>query len=203
MSWQVARDHAISWRRNWSHVIAAMFAAMCALGLGACGGGDDDGAEQVTDMEFPAFLDGDTGGEPVVVHLSDWFAENAPGTRVIMLNAAAGWCVPCMREAEEMSAFSAEYEPRGVAVLTAVFQDQDGDPADAEFVTTWVDAFQLVLPALIDTEFQTSAYFDVSALPANLFVDAETREILTVAHGTEAGDDPMQEYRELLDHYLE
>jgi len=196
ISWAVARDHGMSWRTSRRALLAAM------LALGACGG-DDDAAEQVTDMEFPAYLDGDTAGEPVVVHLSDWFAENAPGTRVIMLNAAAGWCVPCMREAEEMPAFATEYQPQGVAILTAVFQDQDADPADAEFVKNWVDAFQLQLPALIDAEFQTSAYFDVSALPANMFVDAETREILTIAHGTEAGDDPMQEYRELLDHYLE
>ena len=81
--------------------------------------------------------------------------------------------------------------------------NQNGDPADPEFVKMWVDTFQLELPALIDTDFQTSAWFDVNTLPANMFVDAESREILTIAHGTEAGDDPMQEYRALLDHYLE
>lgn len=172
------------------------------LAVGACSG-DDDPAEQVTDMEFSAFLGGDTEGEPVPVRLSDWFADNAPGTRILMINAAAGWCVPCMREAEAMTDFAAEYQPRGVAVVTAVFQDQNGDPAEREFVKTWVDAFVLTLPALIDTEFQTGAWFDANTMPANMFVDAETREILTIAHGTEVGDDPMQEYRELLDHYLE
>lgn len=182
---------------------ASTLLAVAALAA-ACGGADDGGAgEQVTDMEFSAFVGGDTAGEPEVVHLADWFADRAPGTRIIMLNAAAGWCVPCMREAEAMPAFAAEYQPRGVAILTAVFQDQNGDPADAEFVKTWVDAFQLEVPALIDSEFQTSAWFDVNTLPANLFADAETREILTIAHGAEAGDDPMQEYRALLDHYLE
>lgn len=185
------RAHDMSW---------VLLVSLCALG--ACGG-DDDPAEQVTDLEFSAFLDGNTDEEPVTVHLSDWFAENAPGTRILMVNAAAGWCVPCMREAEEMPEFAAEYEPQGVAILTAVFQDQNGDPAEREFVQTWADAFSLTLPVLIDTDFQTGAWFDVNTMPANMFVDAETREILTIAHGTEVGDDPMQEYRALLDHYLE
>ncbi|HEU5056198.1 MAG TPA: TlpA disulfide reductase family protein, partial [Kofleriaceae bacterium] len=187
----IARAHDMSW-------VPLLIAV---LALAACGG-DDDPTEQITDLEFSAFVDGNTAGEPVTVRLSDWFAENSPGTRILMVNAAAGWCVPCMREAEEMPDFAADYQPQGVAILTAVFQDQNGDPADREFVKTWVDAFALTLPALIDTDFQTGAWFDVNTMPANMFVDAETREILTIAHGTEVGDDPMQEYRELLDHYL-
>ena len=180
-----------------------LIALIALLSLVACGGDDDAEPALVTDLEFAAFVGGDTAGEPTTVRLSDWFAENAAGTRILMLNAAAGWCVPCMREAQEMPAFAAEYEQQGVAILTAIFQDQNGDPADPEFVKMWVDTFQLELPALIDTDFQTSAWFDVNTLPANMFVDAESREILTIAHGTEAGDDPMQEYRALLDHYLE
>ena len=189
------RGHEMSW-------VAIRF-VLVVIALAACGGDDEPPTETVMDMEFVGFLEGETEGEPVAVRLSDYFAENAPGTRILMINAAAGWCVPCMREAEEMPEFAAEYEPRGVAILTAVFQDQNGDPAEREFVKTWVDEFSLTQPALIDTEFQTGTWFDVNTMPANMFVDAETREILTIAHGTEVGDDPMQEYRELLDHYLE
>ena len=180
-------------------VALAVTAAVCV----ACGGDDEPEPEKVEDLEFSGFLDGNTEDEPTTVRLSDYFAENRPGTRVLMLNAAAGWCVPCMREAVAMPEFAAVYEPMGVAILVAVFQDQNGDPADSEFVKAWVDTFELTVSALIDTEFQTSAYFEVNTLPANMFVDAETREILTIARGAEPGDDPMQEYRELLDHYLE
>ncbi|HWM87517.1 MAG TPA: TlpA disulfide reductase family protein [Kofleriaceae bacterium] len=193
-----------------------LIVAFTALGGAACGGGGDgngddepgdddgdDGGEIIEDMEFPAFLGGDTGGDPVAVSLSDYFVESRPGARIIMINAAAGWCAPCMREAEAMPEFAATYEPRGAVILTAVFQDQNGDPADAEFVKAWVDNFDLALPALIDESFQMGAYVDVNVMPVNVFVDAETREILEVAQGAETGDDPMQEYRELLDFYLE
>lgn len=168
-----------------------------------CGGDDGEEAETVEDLSFQGYVDGDTASDPVTIQLSDYFAENKPGTKILMLNAAAGWCVPCMREAEAMGEFAAEYEPQGVAIVVAVFQDQNGEAATQEFVTTWIDTFGLEVPTLIDTDFQTSLYFDVSVMPSNLFVDAESLEILTIAEGAETGDDPMSEYRELLDHYLE
>jgi thiol-disulfide isomerase/thioredoxin len=179
----------------------AMFAIMAMLG---CGGGDDGTErEEIRDLEFPAFLDGETDVEPTSVRLSDYFAENRPGTRLLMINTSAGWCSPCMREAEAMSAFADTFEPRGVAIVMAIFQDQNGDPADAEFVKAWVDTFEVSVPALIDTSFQLSEYVDVDVMPVNLFVDAESQEILEIAHGAETGDDPMKEYRELLDFYLD
>lgn len=177
---------------------------LTSLAITACGGDDGGGeAEQVEDLAFEGFLDGDTAGDPVPIKLSDYFAENRPGTRVLMVSGAAGWCVPCMREAEAMGEFAAAYEPRGVAIVVAVFQDQNAEPATQEFVTAWIDSFELEVPVAIDTDFKTSLYFDVSVMPSNLFVDAETLEILTIAEGAETGDDPMREYRELLDHYLE
>jgi thiol-disulfide isomerase/thioredoxin len=192
-----------------------LLVAFTALASAACGGGDSDGdgdgtqeddggqaGETIDDMEFSAFLDGDTAGEPVAVRLSDYTAAERPGARVIMINAAAGWCAPCMREAEAMPEFAAEYEPRGVVILVAVFEDQNGDPADPAFVKEWVDTFELAVPVLIDTSFQLGKYVDVNVMPVNIFVDAATLEILEVAQGAETGDDPLQEYRELLDFYL-
>ena len=169
----------------------------------ACGGDDGGGeAELLQDLSFEGYVGGDTAGDPVAIRLSDYTAEKRPGTKILMLNAAAGWCVPCMREAEAMGEFAAAYEPEGVAIVVAVFQDQNAEPASPEFVTAWIDNFDLDVPVVIDGDFQTSLYFDVNVMPANLFVDAETLEILTVAEGAETGDDPMSEYRELLDHYL-
>jgi len=182
--------------------LAVALAGACA----ACGGsGDDDEPppELIQDMEFSGFLDGETSGEPTAIRLSDYFADGRPGTRLLMINAAAGWCAPCMREADAMREFAAVYEPRGVAILTAVFEDQNGDPADADFVRAWVDTFALSVPALIDTSFQLSDYVDINVMPVNLFVDAASREILEIAHGAETGDDPMKKYRELLDFLLD
>ncbi|HET6479328.1 MAG TPA: hypothetical protein VFG35_04685, partial [Actinoplanes sp.] len=116
---------------------------MLSVATPGCGGDEPPPSrEMISDMEFLAFVDADTTA-PRTIHLSDYFAENRPGTKIIMINAAAGWCVPCMREAAAMPDLAAEYEPRGVAILTAVFQDQNGDPADEEFVRAWCQSFGL------------------------------------------------------------
>lgn len=187
------------------YALLALIAGMAGCGGG---GGDTPPSETLEDLAFEAFIDSDGDGacydeEPRTIRLSDYYAENRPGTRIIMINAAAGWCGPCMREAAELSEFAAAYESRGVVVLTAVFQDQNGAPADTAFAGIWAETFGLSTPTLIDTSFQTGRYFDVNTMPANMFVDAETLEILEIATGAEPGDDPMQVYRELLDFYLE
>jgi thiol-disulfide isomerase/thioredoxin len=182
----------------------AFMVAVAAAGFSGCGAGNGTAEPQtLEDMEFLGFVDIAVDDQPRTIRLSDYYAENRPGTRIIMLSAAAGWCAPCMREASAMPDFAATYEPRGVAILTAVFQDQNGDPAEVEFVRTWAETFALTVPVLIDTSFQTGTYFDAGTMPANMFVDAETLEILKIATGAGTGDDPMQEYRELLDYYVQ
>jgi thiol-disulfide isomerase/thioredoxin len=180
---------------------AAALLGLALFGPG-CGGGGSS-SQKLEDMQFSAFVGGDTGGDPVTVKLSDYFASSQPDTRIIMISAAAGWCVPCMNEAAAMDDFAATYQPQGVAILTAVFQDNDANPADPAFVKAWVDAFSLTIPALIDSDFQTSAYFDVSAMPSTVFADAETLDILKITTGAAPGDDPMKDYRDLLDYYLQ
>lgn len=179
------------------------------MALAACGGAASEPSGQpVEDLELLAFVDDDGDGlsfddAPRAVRLSDYFARSRPGTRLIVLNAAAGWCSPCQAEAAALSEFAATYEPAGVVVLTAVIQDHDGAAATSEFARLWAETFSLSVPVLVDEDFATAAYFDLSAMPANLFIDAETETVLRVAVGADSGDDPMREYRDLVDHYLE
>jgi thiol-disulfide isomerase/thioredoxin len=158
-------------------------------------------------MQFLALVDADGDGrsfndEPRPLRFSDFYARNRAGTKVIMVNAAAGWCAPCMTEAAKLGELAAAYGPRGVVVLTAVFQNADAAPADRAFATLWGQTFNLSIPILIDPAFATSRYFDRNTMPANMFVDAENAQILRVATGAEPGGDPLRPYRELLDHYL-
>jgi thiol-disulfide isomerase/thioredoxin len=176
--------------------------------LAACGGSSTpEPVMIVEDIEARAFVDDNDNGmvsddTPRTIKLSDYFAENRPGTKIIMLNAAAGWCGPCQSEASAMREFDAAYAPRGVAILTAVFQRADGTAADDEFARLWCENFTLSIPTIIDTDFVTRKYFDERTMPSNLFVDAETKEVLKVVVGMEDGPDPMRAYRELLDDYL-
>lgn len=187
-------------------VVRSLVVAMATATLMGCGGGPSQRAK-LEDMQCLGFVDtnGDRlsfNDEPRLVRLSDYFAQNRPGTRIIMLNAAAGWCGPCAREAAALSDFAATYEPQGVAILTAVIQDANGAPANGAFTQLWAETYRLPVPVLIDTPFALKKYFDLNAMPSNMFVDAETTEILTIATGAEPGNDPMSAYRALLDHSL-
>lgn len=185
-------------------LIAALVANASAMA--GCGGGGEP-RELVVDMQFTALVDRDGDGlshnDPTsAISLSDYFAENRPGTRAVMINAAAGWCDPCAREAGALPGFVAEYEDRGLVVLSAVFEDQNGDPCDEAFARLWAETFSLPNPVIIDTEFQTGIYFDAMTMPANMVIDAETREIVLIATGADVGVDPLREYREFLDAFL-
>jgi len=173
----------------------------------SCGGGISAEMSTIEDTQFLAFVDDDGDGlsannEPRLIRFSDYSAKKRPGTKVIMVNAAAGWCGPCMHEASKLSEFAAIYAPKGVAVLTAVFQKGNATAADVEFTKLWAQTFRLSIPTIVDSTFATGKYFDVNTLPANLFINAATAQVLTVATGAKPGNDPMKEYRDLLDHYL-
>jgi thiol-disulfide isomerase/thioredoxin len=187
-----------------SAVARTLFAALLLAGCSSNGPSSD---ETLEDASFLAFVDDNADGAsfddaPRELKFSDYFASNRSGTKLIMVNAAAGWCGPCMREAGGLSGFAAKYASRGVVVLTAVFQQDDGRAADAEFTRLWAETFQLSIPALVDSKFLTKKYFDVNTLPANMFVDANTGVILTKSTGVEPGDDPLAEYAAWIDHYV-
>lgn len=180
---------------------------LLAIASGCGEGNEGTGMRVLEDASFLAFTDDNGNGQasddpPRTVHFSDYFSSSHPGTRILMLNAAAGWCGPCMHEAARLSAFAEEYAPQGVTVVTAVFQNGDGDPADAAFAKLWAQTFQLAVPTLVDSAFVTGRYFDVNALPANMFVDATSGRILQVATGATPGDDPLVEFRHWLDDHL-
>jgi thiol-disulfide isomerase/thioredoxin len=185
--------------------VAVLVGAVSLLGCGS----NQGAAEQtmLEDASFLGFVDDNGDGRsfddaPRNVHFSDFFAKNRPGTRIIMLNAAAGWCGPCMHEAAELTELSTAYSPKGLLIVTAVFQKDDATASDEAFTRLWAETFKLSVPTLVDSSFLTRKYFDVNTLPANMFIDAESTEIITVATGAKPGDDPLAEYRAWLNDRL-
>jgi thiol-disulfide isomerase/thioredoxin len=161
---------------------------------------EDAAWEALVDSDDPGFESHDD--EPRSVRLSDYGSATRPGTKVIVLVAATGWCAPCQAEASALNAFAKEYEPRGASVLTAVIENTDGDPADVEFARLWGRTFSLTVPIVVDSAFETRKYFDLDAMPSTMIIDADTLEIRTITVGADAGSDPLAKYRALVDFHL-
>lgn len=174
-----------------------------------CAGNDPKAvADLSADPEFLALIDGADAGsataddEPKMVRLSDFSAQKRPGTKLIMLVAAAGWCGPCQSEAAALSAFAEDYADKDVVVLSAIIEDAQSKPASVDFARLWAREFELTVPLLIDSEFHTASYIDLNAMPSSVIINAATMSITKTGIGADTGSDPLGKYRALLDHEL-
>lgn len=142
--------------------------------------------------------DSDHYNEPArTVYLHELYAGHDAAAKVILVTANAGWCGPCQEEASRLPAIAAQYAPQGVRILSALFEDDYGAPADVAFALTWGETFDLTTPTVADPGFTLEAYGAGAGIPLAIYVDARTMTILTVESGF---DEAFT--RELLDSFL-
>ncbi len=121
------------------------------------------------------------------VQLSDYFdPTGAAGRRLLLLNTAAVWCSACRVEHEHLSERASELGPRGLVILSALFQDQQRNPADVEDLTTWVETFESNFPMVLDPRYQFGLYASAETAPLNLVIDARDMTILQKYIGDQA-----------------
>jgi hypothetical protein len=97
---------------------------------------------------------------------------------LLLINTAAIWCGPCQREHEDLDERVALYAPRGLAVLSTLFQDAQGDPASGRDLIGWVETFGTNFPMAVDPAFQLERYAPAQSAPLNLVVDPRGMTIL-------------------------
>lgn len=91
-----------------------------------------------------------------------------------VISIAAGWCMPCMRESEQLTANVVRpYADRGVRVLQVLVQDPDYNAPDEDFCNEWVDRYNLENIELRDAANVVGIYFPGGSLPSTLIVDNE------------------------------
>ncbi len=122
----------------------------------------------------------------VPVRIADFYDPNGEkGIELLMINAVAVWCGVCRTEYADLrtEGIHAKYGPRGLALLGILFEDNDGGPADYADLVNWSNSYQVDFPFVLDPGFKSGVYFDRSATPMNMLIDARTMEILTVVTG--------------------
>ena len=112
------------------------------------------------------------------------------GTRyeILLLNTAAVWCSVCKTEHQTLPEHYAEYALCGLAIVSALFQNNAGKPAELADLKTWVEAFDVPFPMVLDPDYQLQDYASAETAPLNLVIDARTMRILAKFIGNQSRD---------------
>jgi hypothetical protein len=108
------------------------------------------------------------------------------GYALLLVNTAAVWCQACKVEHSTLPDRYRELSQRGLGLISALFEDNDSNPAQAEHLNVWIDAFDVNYAMVLDPEYQMGIYASRETAPLNLLIDAQTMVILK----KEIGDHP-------------
>jgi len=99
------------------------------------------------------------------------------GYELILINTAAVWCSACRSEHEGLPDKNRAYGPRGLRILSTLFQDARRDPASLDDLDTWVTVFSSDYAMVLDPDYQLGGFASAETAPLNLVVDAHTMKI--------------------------
>ena len=97
---------------------------------------------------------------------------------LILVNSAALWCSACQVEHRELPDHYRELAPRGLVILSALFQNRNGKPASVADLALWVETFETPFPMALDPDYQLGDYASADSAPLNLLIDARTMRII-------------------------
>jgi hypothetical protein len=113
------------------------------------------------------------------VALSDYYDPAGPkGVSLLLLNTAAIWCAACVAEHGYLPERAAELAPRGLVILSTLFQDGQRNPADMADLDRWISNFQPNFPMVADPELELGSYASPDSAPLNMLVDPRSMKIL-------------------------
>lgn len=103
--------------------------------------------------------------------------------RVLLMNTTAGWCSACIEEQPKLKALFEDLNPKGLMMVSAIFEDAEYGPATGQQATDWKERYSLPFPVVTDAPFVLSAYYDETQTPLMMVVDVDTMEIKLITTG--------------------
>ncbi len=122
------------------------------------------------------------------ISLGSFYDPTGTTYEILLLNTAAVWCAVCKTEHRELPERYAELGPRGLAIMSALFQNAAGKPAALSDLETWVETFYVPFPMVLDPDYQVGSYASAETAPLNLVIDARTMRILDKFIGNQSQD---------------
>lgn len=176
--------------------VAGALAAGCGATGGSCAAGDENHGTTCPGGEDPGSYPSGPYGEAEGARLANMTFTRPDGSsvsladirgqgdrRVLLVSTAADWCVACKEEAPQLQDLYDSYGCEGLDVLVTVFEDLEGDPADATDADKWVKILGTTYPVVADPAFQFGDFYDKAVTPMNMVVDLCTMEIVLITTG--------------------
>lgn len=161
------------------------------------GGGDypsgpfgTDTGSVVQDANFSGWMNPSAvgfQGDFETVSFADFYdPDGSKGNEIILINTAAVWCSACKDEHQDLPEFYEKNAERGFVVVSLLFQDARGEPADRSDLELWTEVNETNFPMALDPDFKMGAYASAETAPLNLIVDARNMVILEKFIGNQA-----------------
>jgi hypothetical protein len=99
--------------------------------------------------------------------------------KLLWVMVSAGWCGPCKLEVQstQVEYAAGKVDPR-VGVVNVLFETGTlGEPITEDYLKTWINAYKLTMPVVMDPSFKMGTYFSAKATPFNMLVDTSNMKI--------------------------
>lgn len=166
----------------------------CGPGVYPCGPYGVQIGDVAANLAFMGFSDDDnqcTEHKDKVMDLSkahqvafaDWHVGDASCASkkkdLLWVMVSAGWCGPCKTEVQTtQKEYGAGAVDSRLAILNIVIETGNhGEPADTNYLKTWINGFKLTFPVVADPSFKMGAYFNKKATPFNMLVETKTGKV--------------------------
>lgn len=144
--------------------------------------------DTIEDFVFQGYVAPHQNGDMSEIAFSDFYDPSGEqGHRLLLLNTAAAWCQPCAIEHSDLPSRVEEHAGKGLVVLSALFQDEAGDPAGQDTLDTWVRNFDTNFPMVLDPGYQMGRYGPANSPPVNLIVDPVSMQLVARFIGNQEG----------------
>jgi hypothetical protein len=113
------------------------------------------------------------------IAFSDYYDPvGSKGVKLLLVNTAAIWCSACIGEHQSLPEHNTELAPRGLVILSTLFQDAKRDAATIDDLGRWIDSFHTNFPMFTDPEAELARYSPPTSAPLNMLVDPRNMKIL-------------------------
>lgn len=123
--------------------------------------------------------------------LDEFYTENNPDSKLLLIEGSANWCYYCNQEAPTIEKVATENYDKGFRVVTVLAEGPtQGVPSEEKDITSWVKKHKLKTGGMaIDPAQRLFQYAPASAFPLHILVDAKTMQIKWLCVGGIGGCD--------------